>query len=125
MDKLRREKMPGNRVHERFTMIGNLLYKIVNNNPTDGDGLVKGPDSRRRGKDRQLVVPMTLRHQVMHQYHTLPVAGHAGRHKVEESIRTQYYWSGMQKRSEEVHSSMPRMQHQKDAKANTQACQRW
>jgi hypothetical protein len=97
MEKLGGEKLPGNRVHERFTIIDKLLYKIVNNNPVDGDGLVKGPDSRRRSRDQQLVVPMTLRHQVMHQYHTLPVAGHAGRHKVEESIRTQYHWSGMQR----------------------------
>ena len=97
MEKLGGEKLPGNRVHERFTIIDKLLYKIVNNNPVDGHGLVKGPDSRRRSRDQQLVVPMTLRHQVMHQYHTLPVAGHAGRHKVEESIRTQYYWSGMQR----------------------------
>ena len=46
MEKLGEEKLPGNRVHERFTIIDKLLYKIVNNNPVDGDGLVKGPDSR-------------------------------------------------------------------------------
>ena len=95
--KLKAKSVPNDRVHERFTMSDNLLFKIVNNNPVDGEGLIKGPDSRRRSRNKQLVVPMTLRHQVMHQYHTLPVAGHAGRHKVEDSIRTQYYWSGMQK----------------------------
>jgi len=84
------------RHRRRFSENDGLLCKFVHNNPPDGNGLIRGPDSRRRSRPTQIVVPETLKSFILHQHHTAPIAGHLGRYKVEQSIKRAYFWKGMQ-----------------------------
>ena len=43
----------------------------------------------------QLVVPTTLRFEILKSFHDNPLGGHLGLEKTYERIRTHYYWSGM------------------------------
>jgi len=83
------------RYNHRFSIRNGLLCKTVHNNPNDGGGLIRGPDSRRSTREAQIVVPETLKSFILHQYHSAPAAGHMGRQKVEASIRRSYYWNGL------------------------------
>ena len=42
-----------------------------------------------------LVVPLELRSQVLHESHDLPTSGHFGRYKTYTLLQRQYYWPGM------------------------------
>jgi hypothetical protein len=81
------------RQRARFKLVKGLLCKIVN--PPQLSGVVKAPDSARNRNPIQIVVPHSLKNFVLNRYHTLPVSGHMGRNKVEDSIKRQFYWSNM------------------------------
>ena len=81
------------RQRARFKLVKGLLCKIVN--PPQLSGVVKAPDSARNRNPIQIVVPHSLKNFVLNRYHTLPVSGHMGSNKVEDSIKRQFYWSNM------------------------------
>ena len=54
---------------------------------------------KRRAKSlcSQVVIPASLRHEILVACHDDPTAGHLGADKTYEKIRARYYWSGMYK----------------------------
>ena len=53
-------------------------------------------DTRRRSTWLQLVVPHTLREEVLEELHAGALEGHLGEEKTLYKVKERFYWSGMQ-----------------------------
>lgn len=52
---------------------------------------------KQNGSSKQLVVPKAVRQSVLRLGHSIPWAGHLGKHKTTASIKRCFYWPGLRK----------------------------
>ena len=69
---------------DRLERHGNMLYR-------------RWITENERDEKVQLVVPISRRQEVLHNYHDIPTAGHLSSDKMLDRIRQLFYWPGMTK----------------------------
>ncbi|XP_035983424.1 uncharacterized protein LOC105922137 [Fundulus heteroclitus] len=65
---------------------------------------------RQQGSELQLVVPLPVRNAILTLGHSIPWAGHLGKHKTLARIQCQFYWPGLSKDVAQFCKSCPECQ---------------
>ena len=68
-----------------YEIIDDLLYKTYE---TEKEELLSP-------RNKRLVIPRSMQHQIMRAYHETPFSGHLGYDKVVDKICKRYYWTGL------------------------------
>jgi len=92
---LETDKLPDSDQHAR-----RILLDIENYFLNDDGLLFHRPYSTGRStknREPRLVIPNSLKHEILVQCHDSPLAGHLGLQKTYDKIKTRYFWKGMYK----------------------------
>ena len=73
-----------------------VLYKLCQGQPCGGQYLTAiGLLAIKQGDQQKLVVPRSLRQQIMRENHDVPSVGHVGMHRTLQLVDRHFHWRGL------------------------------